>query len=321
MKYFLLIPFFFLLSACGNHSGNTAQRFYTWDGLEPDRWASIWLVKRHVFPQAVVTIVPVGAQLSGAEAIVTPTAVVKRTRGVSSYENMVVSYRKDGDAGLMRLGKIINELEIAPWRSSTPAVAVVERQFRALQYRFNRTRVPYDCYAGFFDSLYGVLKTAAVSDEPAWLESLASTLAVDNVCQGGTDSLVVEADIPVMEYPVSHVLKMIHAGKNVVFVDTREDDEFDETHIPGAINLKLREVDAASAKQFEQADLVISYCIKDFRGYEVALALHKVGVNNVGIMRPFGLKGWKGLDLPVASSKVSDRVALDELKKRAASGV
>ncbi len=320
-RFFLLITFCVFLSACFDQSNQESQRYYTWDGLEPDRWSSIWLLKRHIDSTAGISIVPVGAQVNNAIAIATPTAKIKRTHGFSNYENMLKASNSAEDAGLKRIGKIINEIEISPWSSSTHAVAVVEKQFRELQFKYNRVDVPYDCYAGFFDALYGVLQDAEVSDSEDYLRSLNTQLEPDNVCHISTDKIASKSDVPVLEYPVEYVLKMIAANKTVVFVDTREDDEFDEHHIPGAVNLKLREVSASSAAQFEKADLVISYCIKDFRGYEVALALSKVGVKNTGIMKPYGLKGWKDFGLPVATDEVSDDVAIETLKNRASNGV
>ena len=217
----------------------------------------------------------------------------------------------------MQIGDIINELEISPWSKSSPSVAVVERQFRELQYKYNRVDVPVECYAGFFDALYASFKGAEQED----LEALASSLEPDTVCKVSKGAVAQISDKPVLEYPVHHVLNMINANKKVVFVDTREDEEFDEYRIPGAVNLKLREVNEAIAPQFADADLVISYCIKDFRGYEVALAMSRAGVKNVGIMNPFGLKGWKDTGLPVAGGKVSDEEALIKLKEIAERGV
>lgn len=320
MKSLLITCCCLLLSACFSSSEQKAQKYYSWEGLEPDRWSSIWLLKRHIDPAAEISILPAGAQIHNATSIATPKSKIQRTHGFSNYENMVKAFEKTSDTGLMRIGKIINEIEISPWRSSTPAVAVVEQKFRELQFKYNRIDVPYECYSGFFDILYDVLKNSEVKESEQYLDSLSTKLEPDSVCQATADAIAVESEIPVQEYPVDYVLKMINANKTVIFVDTREDDEFDEHHIPGAINLKLREVEASSAKQFEEADLVISYCIKDFRGYEVALALSKVGVKNTGIMKPYGLKGWKDLNLPLADSDTSESIAIDALKRRAANG-
>jgi rhodanese-related sulfurtransferase len=173
------------------------------------------------------------------------------------------------------------------------------------------------CYAGFFDQLYGVLQNELEPD----LEKLSDQLSPAKVCDAPVTRIAERSEQPVHEYSIDHILKMIDADKNVVFVDTRESDEYDEHHIPGAINLTLREVNQDSAKQFTDADLVISYCVKDFRGYEVALALHKAGVKHSGIMKPYGIRGWKSQGLPVVEQNAdSDVQALALLKQCAARG-
>jgi rhodanese-related sulfurtransferase len=305
------------LLGCSSGPDQTASQYYTWEGLEPDRWGSVWLMKRHIDPASTISIVPVGARLRDATAIATPNAPIKRTHGRSTYENLVEAFEQTNDPVLIKIGNIINELEISPWSKSSPSVAVVERQFRELQYKYNRVDVPVDCYAGFFDALYVALQGVQEDD----LEALARSLEPDTVCKVSKGVVAQISDKPVLEYPVHHVLNMINVNKKVVFVDTREDEEFDEHRIPGAINLKLREVNESVAPLFADADLVISYCIKDFRGYEVALAMSRAGVKNVGIMNPFGLKGWKDTGLPVAGGKVSDEEALIKLKEIAERGV
>ena len=157
-RHLLLITFCLFLSACFDQSNQKSQQYYTWDGLEPDRWSSIWLLKRHIDSTAEISILPVGSQVNNAIAIATPTSDVKRTHGFSNYENMLKASASADDAGLRRIGKIINEIEISPWSYSTPAVAVVEKQFRELQFKYNRVDVPYGCYSGFFDVLYDALK-------------------------------------------------------------------------------------------------------------------------------------------------------------------
>ena len=102
----------------------------------------------------------------------------------------------------------------------------------------------------------------------------------------------------VRKVPTEQVLAWISEGKRVIFVDARESQEFDEEHLPGAINLSLRELESADPKQFDQADLIIAYCMKDFRGYEVAKALHRAGFPQSAILKEYGLAGWKKQGLP-----------------------
>src|SRR3954447_6614171 len=76
----------------------------------------------------------------------------------------------------------------------------------------------------------------------------------------------------------AEVLEYIRSGKKVVFVDAREPQEWQEEHIPGAINVSLREVAQLDKRVLGDPDLVVAYCLKDFRGFEVAKALRNAGV-------------------------------------------
>lgn len=86
-------------------------------------------------------------------------------------------------------------------------------------------------------------------------------------------------------------------GDTVVFLDTREGGEYQEGHIDGAWNLPLREVENLTESEITtlvQADLVIPYCMKDFRGYEVARALKKHGIkDNIRLIEGYGLSAWR----------------------------
>lgn len=115
-------------------------------------------------------------------------------------------------------------------------------------------------------------------------------------------------------YDIKTVLSMIAEDKKVVFVDTRETKEYEESHIPGAVNIKLREVNESAVSALIDADLVISYCVKDFRGYEVARAIKDLGVENSGIMNPYGIAGWRSTGLPLATANgMDDETATAEL--------
>jgi rhodanese-related sulfurtransferase len=103
---------------------------------------------------------------------------------------------------------------------------------------------------------------------------------------------------PVQLVPTVQVLQWIGQGKRVVFVDARESVEFDEEHIPGAVNVSLRELERLDPKEYGGADLIVAYCLKDFRGYEVAKALKRAGFPQSVIMKEYGIAGWKKQGLP-----------------------
>jgi hypothetical protein len=49
-------------------------------------------------------------------------------------------------------------------------------------------------------------------------------------------------------------------------------------------------------------DLVVAYCLKDFRGFEVARALQGLGVPVASTLSEQGINGWKHRGLPVTSA-------------------
>lgn len=113
----------------------------------------------------------------------------------------------------------------------------------------------------------------------------------------------------VQRVPTEQVLKWIGEGKRIVFVDARETEEFDEEHIPGAVNVSLRELSRLDPKTYRDADLIVAYCLKDFRGYEVAKALKRAGFPQSVIMKEYGIGGWKKQGLPTVLHGVSGEQA------------
>ena len=114
------------------------------------------------------------------------------------------------------------------------------------------------------------------------------------------------------------VARMMAEGKNVIFVDVREPAEYAQYHVPGALSIPLRDVAGTDPSRFSGADLVIPYCLKDFRGFEGARALQGLGIENVGLVEGFGINAWKRADLPTAGSHPgdTDEAALRALVER-----
>ncbi len=114
------------------------------------------------------------------------------------------------------------------------------------------------------------------------------------------------------------LLVLLAQGRRVIFVDAREPMEFKEEHIPGAMNLTLREVEKIDPSVFLESDIVVAYCLKDFRGFEVARALQRAGVKGVHTLDIVGLNGWKRSGLPTAGQNGLDEAgALAQLRRMA----
>ena len=106
------------------------------------------------------------------------------------------------------------------------------------------------------------------------------------------------------------VLDLIRRGKKVLFVDAREPREWEDEHIPGAIDMTLRDVAHLDRKALGNPDLIVAYCLKDFRGFEVAKALQHAGVAQASNLMEMGINGWKQRGLPtVIAGKRSESEA------------
>lgn len=121
--------------------------------------------------------------------------------------------------------------------------------------------------------------------------------------------------------PITHaeVLQHLSGTKPLVFVDAREADEWAEERLPGAVSMPLRLAASGEALRSIPKDAtLVAYCIKDFRGYEVARALRRAGYQ-VHVLDDPGLQGWKKARLPTAGElpQRSDRQAVDLLLARA----
>lgn len=266
-------------------------RFATWQGIEPDKWATLWLIKRHLSTDAYFLLSPPGESLPlDAQAFGVPQASLRRANQESMFRRLKQAMQLDSQA-LDHLDQIIHDVEVNIWDAPVhPHSSWFESMFRQLQARYERDQVPVDCYLLFFDRA-AVL--AAQSD--ATLSDYSVSLSLKKECPG------LHGHQPELVAQLGHVeiLRQISLGKKVVFVDTREDEEFNEVHLPGAQILRLRDVNAESVKAFIDAELVVPYCVKDFRGFEVAKSMKQLGVKHVATLSPNGLKGWLKAELPV----------------------
>ena len=112
--------------------------------------------------------------------------------------------------------------------------------------------------------------------------------------------LVNDAKKRVKETNVPEVKRRMDAGEKFLLVDTREDNEWANGHIAGAIHLGkgIIERDIEQAVPDTSTKLIL-YCGGGFRSALVADNLQKMGYHNVESMDG-GWKGWVSAGLPTA---------------------
>lgn len=283
-------------------AGCTTPRatFVTEHGLGPDKWATAWLLTTSVAPGAELSVVDTGTALPPGIAFDVPGSDIVRKGRLSAFEGAVAKHGL-GEPHIARLARIVHDIEIGPWGTAAdPESPKVEAAFRTLQQRYGRDEVLPACYLRFFSAV-----DEAIRASPAPNGALDSALLDINCEQVAKKP---GAGQIVAEVPTGFLLAEMARGRRVVFVDVREQDEFQEAHIPGALNFPIRDLDSA-LDHVRDADYVVSYCIKDFRGFEMAKALKMAGIKNSVILKPYGIRGWVEQGLPTVGQRAMSEAA------------
>jgi ArsR family transcriptional regulator len=89
-------------------------------------------------------------------------------------------------------------------------------------------------------------------------------------------------------------------GGAVMVLDVRPQDEFGLGHLPGAVNVPLRELKARLA-QFKRSQEIIAYCRGPYcvLSYEAVAALRRLGFKARRLED--GLPEWRAAGLPVVT--------------------
>jgi rhodanese-related sulfurtransferase len=110
--------------------------------------------------------------------------------------------------------------------------------------------------------------------------------------------LVSEAKTRVKETKVADVKQRIESGEKFLLVDVREDNEWANGHLPGAVHMGRGIIERDIETQVrETATKIILYCGGGFRSALVADNLQKMGYTNVESMDG-GWRGWVEAGLP-----------------------
>ena len=112
--------------------------------------------------------------------------------------------------------------------------------------------------------------------------------------------LVSEAKTRVKETNVVDVKRRMESGEKFLLVDVREDNEWANGHLPGAVHMGRGIIERdIETRVPETATKVILYCGGGFRSALAADNLQKMGYTNVESMDG-GWRGWVEAGLPTA---------------------
>ncbi len=116
--------FFSILVILGCTTSVRSETFVTWEGLEPDKVASMWLIKRFVDPQATFSFIEKGSPVDGAGVpFDIPQAELRRHHTRSTFETILFHYKLQ-DEKLNHLAELIHDIEINTWMKDRKAESV-----------------------------------------------------------------------------------------------------------------------------------------------------------------------------------------------------
>ena len=111
--------------------------------------------------------------------------------------------------------------------------------------------------------------------------------------------LVQDAKTRVKETNVSEVKKRMDAGEKLILVDVREDNEWANGHLPGAVHMGKGVIERDIEQRVpDMNSKLVLYCGGGFRSALVADNLEKMGYTNVESMDG-GWRGWTEAGLPI----------------------
>jgi rhodanese-related sulfurtransferase len=111
-------------------------------------------------------------------------------------------------------------------------------------------------------------------------------------------ALVNDAKKRIKETNVGDMKRRMDAGEKIVLVDVREESEWAQGHLPGAIHLGKGIIERDIEQRVpETGAKIVLYCGGGFRSALTADNLQKMGYTNVESMDG-GWKGWIGAGLP-----------------------
>ena len=112
----------------------------------------------------------------------------------------------------------------------------------------------------------------------------ATSIGIIGGADGPTSIIVAEKGEKAMYEQITpeEAKKIMDSGEEHIILDTREQDEFDEGHIPNAILIPYTEIENKAIELIPDKDkLILVYCRSGRRSKIAAEALSKLGYTNV----------------------------------------
>lgn len=103
--------------------------------------------------------------------------------------------------------------------------------------------------------------------------------------------LTEEARAQIIEVTPAQTKAMLDAGKDVVYLDVREPNEWNLGRIPGAVHLPRGHLESKLEGMVDRTKAIVVYCARGNRSALAALTMKHMGYEDVASMSG-GFQGW-----------------------------
>ena len=99
---------------------------------------------------------------------------------------------------------------------------------------------------------------------------------------------------------VNDLERLLREDSAVTLIDARSPEEYDQGHVPGAINVAIPDLTEFAGNHGNAFDgLIVTMCGSSGRGEKAATILSSRNAKSILVLKG-GLKAWKDAGLPVA---------------------
>ena len=113
-RHLLFLLIFMMCLPIGVLPGEKQHIYSTWETMEMDKIASLWLIKRFVDPKATFKFYPKGATEMEGIQVDTPLSQFRRTQNLAAYESLMKAH-KITDSSLLYIGQLVRDVELNIW--------------------------------------------------------------------------------------------------------------------------------------------------------------------------------------------------------------
>lgn len=132
-----------------------AEQYVTWEGSEPDKAATAWLISRFIDPESTIKQVPTGSVITEGIGFDVPGAKWRRSPLQTTFYTVLLDVGLSTDPALLRINSYIHVLEFKKWaRPTETSILRFESGMARLREPYGTTIPPLDAFFVFLDDVY-----------------------------------------------------------------------------------------------------------------------------------------------------------------------